>query len=281
MIYNFFRLTMHETERFARTQKTEVALNRSALLRRYWRRLVGTAGTWFLLDVTFYANGLFSAEVLEMSGVGGSSSHKSGVPPTVDDLLTISRFNIVLALVAVPGYWTAVYLIETRLGRKYLQVAGFVLMSVLYVVMALGFEYFRSMYGLFITLYGLSFFFTNAGPNTTTYVLAAESFPTEIRATFHGISAAAGKLGAAVGALVMANVLEMWGLQEVFLLCGVVAALGAAVTVAFVDETVGRSLEQINAPPVEIELQQFSSVPTYSVADDQPEDYQDEIRDER
>jgi PHS family inorganic phosphate transporter-like MFS transporter len=118
----------------------------------------------------------------------------------VDDLLAVSRFNIILALAAVPGYWTAVYLIETRLGRKSLQVLGFLLMAVLYCVMAAAFDGIKSMYGAFMTLYALSFFFTNAGPNTTTYVLAAESFPTEVRATLHGISAAAGKLGAALGA---------------------------------------------------------------------------------
>jgi len=32
----------------------------------YWVTLIGTAGTWFLLDVTFYANGLFSATVIEL-----------------------------------------------------------------------------------------------------------------------------------------------------------------------------------------------------------------------
>ena len=51
-----------------------------------------------------------------------------------------------------------------------------------------------------ITAYALSFFFSNLGPNTTTYVLSAETFPTEIRATCHGLSAAAGKLGAVIGA---------------------------------------------------------------------------------
>jgi hypothetical protein len=45
---------------------------------------------------------------------------------------------------------------------------------------------------------GLTFFFSNFGPNTTTYVVPGEIFPTAIRATCHGLSAAAGKLGAIV-----------------------------------------------------------------------------------
>jgi hypothetical protein len=70
----------------------------------------------------------------------------------------------------------------------------------------------------------------------------------------------------------MANVLEAWGLQVVFGLCGVVAAAGAVVTVVFIDETVGRSLEQINAPPSEVDLQQFSSLPTHVIGSDDDED---------
>lgn len=38
------------------------------------------------------------------------------------------------------------------------------------------------------------------GPNSTTFVVPAEIFPARLRSTCHGISAAAGKLGAMVGA---------------------------------------------------------------------------------
>lgn len=69
-------------------------------------------------------------------------------------------------------------------------------------------------------------------------------------------------------AVVMANVLEAWGLQVVFLLCSVVAGAGAALTIVFIDETLGLSLEQINPSPVEIELQQFSSLPVSEEAGD-------------
>lgn len=45
----------------------------------------------------------------------------------------------------------------------------------------------------------LRFFILNAGPNLTTYILPAEIFPTCVRASCHGISAASGKLGAFLG----------------------------------------------------------------------------------
>lgn len=41
---------------------------------------------------------------------------------------------------------------------------------------------------------------TDFGPNTTTFIIPAEIYPTDVRATCHGISAAFGKAGAAVGA---------------------------------------------------------------------------------
>ena len=47
---------------------------------------------------------------------------------------------------------------------------------------------------LLVRMPGLTFFVSNMGPNTTTFVLPSETFPTPIRATFHGISAACGKV---------------------------------------------------------------------------------------
>jgi len=50
--------------------------------------------------------------------------------------------------------------------------------------------------GGLVALYCLANFFTNFGPNTTTFILPGEVFPTRYRSTGHGISAAAGKTGA-------------------------------------------------------------------------------------
>lgn len=51
-------------------------------------------------------------------------------------------------------------------------------------------------------IYGLTFFAQNFGANATTYIIPSLLFPMEHRATCHGISAAAGKLGALLGAQV-------------------------------------------------------------------------------
>src|SRR6185436_13460599 len=56
--------------------------------------------------------------------------------------------------------------------------------------------------GALLGLYTLAQFFFNFGPNSTTFVIPAECFPTKYRSTSHGISAASGKVGAIIAQLV-------------------------------------------------------------------------------
>lgn len=55
-----------------------------------------------------------------------------------------------------------------------------------------------------MTLYCLANFFQNFGPNTTTFIVPGEVFPTRYRSTAHGVSAACGKLGAIIAQVLFA-----------------------------------------------------------------------------
>lgn len=55
---------------------------------------------------------------------------------------------------------------------------------------------------LYVMVYGCTFFFQNFGANPTTYIIPSVVYSTAHRATCHGVSAAAGKLGALIGAQV-------------------------------------------------------------------------------
>ena len=92
---------------------------------------------------------------------------------------------------------------------------------------------------LFYTLYGLSFFFSNMGPNTTTFVIPAELFPTAIRSTCHGISAASGKLGAALGTVLMPAILDAsnHSLSTVMAVSALISAAGFLFTAALSRES--------------------------------------------
>ncbi|XP_028780690.1 inorganic phosphate transporter 1-4-like [Neltuma alba] len=120
----------------------------------------------------------------------------------IHEVYKISRAQTLIALCStVPGYWFTVALID-YMGRFAIQLMGFFFMTVF--MLALGIPYHHwtlkpNRIG-FVVMYSLTFFFANFGPNATTFVVPAEIFPARLRSTCHGISAAAGKAGAIVGA---------------------------------------------------------------------------------
>ena len=98
----------------------------------------------------------------------------------------------------------------------------------------------------FLAVYGISYFFTEFGPNMTTFVLPGELYPASVRATGHGISAGIGKFGAFVGVFLFPFLHELARTAGTLLLAGGISALGFAVTLTL-PEPAGRSLEEISA----------------------------------
>ncbi|TMW68174.1 hypothetical protein Poli38472_007846 [Pythium oligandrum] len=193
----YYRITAEETEAYkaANERRQAAAGGRphmstarqfAFILKNYGRSLLGTAGTWFLFDIVFYAQNLFSASILSVVGVKNAS------------LRVITAQNAFVALMALPGYYVAVYFIN-RMGRKVIQLQGFVFMTIMFLVLAIWWDDIKEQAVVFIILYGLALFFSNFGPNTSTFVMPTEMFPTPIRSTCHGFSAACGKAGAAIG----------------------------------------------------------------------------------
>ena len=88
----------------------------------------------------------------------------------------------------------------------------------------------QHMMSLFILLFGVSFFFVNFGPNTTTFLIPSEIYPTSIRARAHGISAAVGKLGAFAGAFALPFLLRDVGVFSTMGYMSGVALLGVLIT---------------------------------------------------
>lgn len=108
--------------------------------------------------------------------------------------------NLIVALLgAVPGYWFTVGLVE-RMGRKTIQIMGFTILTILFAILAGCYTQISAHPAVFVFLYTLVQFFNNFGPNATTFVIAAECFPTRFRTTAHGIAAASGKAGAILAA---------------------------------------------------------------------------------
>lgn len=78
-----------------------------------------------------------------------------------------------------------------------------------------------------MVFFALTQFMFNLGPNTLTFIIAAESFPTVFRGTFHGVAAASGKLGA----LLIRPIMERVGKEKhplmgvLFGFCGVMLVM--------------------------------------------------------
>jgi MFS family permease len=134
-----------------------------------------------------------------------------------------------------------------RFGHRRLQLAGFIMMSACFAVIGLV-PGMTTAVAPFLIAYGISYFFTEFGPNVTTFVLPGELFPTRIRATGHGISAGVGKLGAFIGVFLFPVLQTSLGLRGTLLLTAGVSVLGALLTLVL-PEPAGRTLEEITGEP--------------------------------
>ncbi len=196
--------------------------------------LIGTAGAWALLDFCYYGNSISAPEILALLNPKASELHNT--------LIELAIF----AVFAVPGYFLAIALLD-RTGRKRIQVLGFALMGLLFLVIGIVPSVTVNATP-FIVLYGVSYFFTEFGPNTTTFVYPAEIFPVEVRTTSHGISAGAGKLGAFLGAFLFPDFLaSSLGIRGAEVIAGCVAIAGLVLTGVLLPEPKGKSLEELSA----------------------------------
>jgi MFS transporter, PHS family, inorganic phosphate transporter len=151
--------------------------------------LLGTAGSWFVLDVAFYGLGLNSSTVLTAIGYATGSN-------VYQTLYNLAAGNCILICAgAIPGYWVTVLTIDT-VGRKPIQLMGFFCLTVLFMVW--GFDFLNLTGSAQFAIYVIAQFFFNFGPNATTFIVPGECFPTRYRSTSHGISAASGKLGSII-----------------------------------------------------------------------------------
>lgn len=192
-----------------------IALSTDAALRR---KLIGAALGWFLFDITFYGNVIFTPIILE-DVFGYSQKH----------LRDVARCSVLVALVALPGYFVTVAAVG-RLNFKTIQVLGFVMMALLFVAIGAGYEALMDDKMLLLALYALTFFFANFGPNVSTFCLPAEIFPANVRVKLNGIAAASGKIGATVGAACFGMIEKERGVAYVLMLCALVSLVGALVT---------------------------------------------------
>ena len=184
----YFRVTCEEPHAYKAMLADNVHMKKvrySFIVRHYWKNLIGTAGAWFLFDIIFYSQNLFSSSVLATVGVKKTLS-------------TVALQSVLTNCCAVPGYFVGVYFIN-KMGRRYMGVMGSVVMMITFLILAIWWDNIKTSAVMFIFLFGITMFFANFGPNMSTFIAPTEMFPTAIRSSCHGFSAAMGKTGASIG----------------------------------------------------------------------------------
>ncbi|RYP71818.1 hypothetical protein DL769_004624 [Monosporascus sp. CRB-8-3] len=219
---------------------------------KQWRNmkvLIGTTMSWFFLDLAFYGLGLNNHIVLQAIGYADGAN-------LYEILFNGAVGTIILAVAgSLPGYWTAIVTIDT-FGRRNLQVFGFVFLIVIFCI--LGFMYHSLNKTSLLVLYVVANFFFNWGPNTTTFIVPGECYPTRYRSTGHGLSAAMGKIGAIIAQVISIPMLakgppencasdssscspwidQLMQIFALFMLCGFFVSL-------LIPETKGITLEEL------------------------------------
>ena len=149
---------------------------------------------------------------------------------------------LVFTFAAFPGYLLSIYGMD-KWGRKSIQLLGFGMMAASFIGIAfLGDA--KAILVPFVALYCINYFFTEFGPNTTTFVLPAEIFPVTVRTTSHGISATIGKVGAAVGTFSFPLLQAKFGLPGPMWIAGLSCIVGFALTWSLLPEPKGLDLEE-------------------------------------
>ncbi|POR36490.1 Putative acetate kinase [Tolypocladium paradoxum] len=249
-----------------------------------WYYLLGTAATWFFLDVSFYGLSLDNRRTLSdmwatadptpidnrlecwNSTLPGGRSlvpswRQTGLPVwqtdamhpcnTIYDVLIeqTKQYLLTVSVASIAGSVCFIFF-ANRIPRRQWLTASFLVLAVFFVVT--GGVYYRVNRSpaapATVVFVALCHFMFNFGANTLTFIIPAEVFPTCYRCTCHGISAAAGKLGSIVAVIVVYGINGAYKSQTrqglIFLLFGSVAAFGAIFSWAYLPDSQRRVVEE-------------------------------------
>ncbi|RCV10440.1 hypothetical protein SEVIR_2G118700v4 [Setaria viridis] len=246
-----------EMEGFTRGRDDYGVLSRRFAL-RHGLHLLGAAACWFVLDVVVYSQNILQEKIFS----DAKWVPKARTMSALEEAYRIGRAHAIIALCGtLPGYWFAVAFVDV-VGRKAIQFLGFAMMMSFMLAIAALYDGLTASPGRrtwLVVMYAVTFFFANFGPNSTTFIVPAEIFPAHLRATCHGMSAAAGKVGAIFATFGFMYAAQMAdgseaaetgyplgiGARTSLFVLGASNVLGILFT-CFLPEPKGRSLEEVS-----------------------------------
>lgn len=208
---------------------------------RYLRRTLLTTIPWFLQDIATYGIGIFTPAIIGALAFSGQNDF-------LDRELSAAKGSAFVDIFLILGFIIAILLVE-RAGRIKLQIVGFVGMAVGLVILAAS-DAIDDGSTIDMALVFLGFFvfnlMMNAGPNSTTFLLSGEVFPTSIRASGAGFAAAVAKAGAVLGAFALPILQKDFGTPILLVILALICVSAAVVTHFLRVETTGRSLQSVS-----------------------------------
>jgi Na+/melibiose symporter-like transporter len=180
---------------------------------------------WFLQDIATYGIGIFTPIIITTLAFAeeqdlGTQAINGAFGSAFVDLFLILGFILAISLV-------------DRLGRIPLQIIGFLGMALGLGLLAIA--SWGTTVNIFLVFTGFIIFnlLMNAGPNSTTFLLSGEVFPTSIRASGAGLAAAVAKSGAILGTYAIPILKQSLGVSNLLLILSLICILAAGFTYFF------------------------------------------------
>ena len=198
---------------------------------KHRRMIFSAALLWLVYDLVDYSGSLFGPSLIARS---------LGLTPVQFTLLLQGVF-------VIPSAFALSYFALDRLGRKPVQIWGFVAASMMLVVFALLHSYLVALPALGLIAFGF-YAVGMSGPYIVsgTGILGVELCPTRIRTFGQAITVVGGRIGASITAIFFPLLYGAIGLAGVIGLLAAMALVGALLTQLLIPETSQRSLEAIN-----------------------------------
>jgi MFS transporter, PHS family, inorganic phosphate transporter len=180
--------------------------------------LLGTSGTWFLHALSSFGITLVLPDLLAALKITSRRPY--------DAIFKLILGNLVVNVAGfLPGFYLCIGLVEV-VGRKPIGILGFLMSGVLLIVMGVFHHPPLHRPAPIFVLFSFIQFFNSFGPLSTTFIVAAEAFPTRVRATASGFSGACGRLGTVTASIGFYQLSKAIGTNKVLQILGTASLLG-------------------------------------------------------
>ncbi|MBD0419365.1 MFS transporter [Streptomyces sp. TRM S81-3] len=197
----------------------------------YLRRTL-FCGLFYMCQITpMFALYTFGPAILGSFGLGEGNASNLG--------------SALISIVFVAGCIPALRLVD-RVGRRPVIVWSFALMAIPLAVLGGG----DSLPIAVVIVCFCAYALLSGGPTVLEWTYPNELFPTGIRATAGGVATSISRIGAAAGTLLLPISLSRLGIGTTMLIGAGITLLGWLVSLAWAEETRGRTLAETSAVPV-------------------------------